>query len=369
MAANQAELQKMGQLIYPQIAEFADVTAVYHRGEDIIFKINPKIPTDIWIEAARKACLEKGFWVQYHHKQGMHLLVAKDIRPKEKRTPWLNIILAVLTIVSMTITYAFFEHGMDVLNNPELILSGVSFMASLMCILTFHEFGHYFAGRKHKADVSLPYFIPAPYPVTIFGTLGAFIKSKTPFKNRTELFDVGVAGPLAGFIPAVLILTYGLATAGFEPSPTVAGEGAYVVFGDSLILILLQNLVSPPIPEGYHILLNPFIYAGWVGLFVTMMNLLPMGQLDGGHIIYALVGKKIHKYIANIVLVILLALGFVWTGWIFWAALVTFIIKVKHPPTMNDVTPLDRRRKIIGWIAVGIFILTFVPMPFKVEGL
>lgn len=369
MATDQAELKKMGQLIYPQIAEFADVIAVYHRGEDIIFKISPKIPADIWIEAAKKVCLEKGFWLQYMHQKGMHLLVAKDIRPKKARTPWLNILLAALTIVSMTITYAFFEHGTMVLEDLSLIWSGVSFMASLMCILTFHEFGHYFAGKKHKADVSLPYFIPAPYPVTIFGTLGAFIKSRSPFKNRTELFDVGVAGPLAGFIPAVIILIYGLATAGFEATSVGEGAGAYVIFGDSLILLILQNLVTPPIPEGHHIALNQFIYAGWVGLFVTMMNLLPMGQLDGGHIVYALVGKRMHKYIANTVLIILLALGFVWTGWIFWAALVTFIIKVKHPPTMDDDSPLDKRRKIVGWIAIAIFLLTFVPMPFKVEGL
>ncbi len=363
MSSGQIELQRMGQLVYPEITGFAEVIAVFHRGDDIIFKITPKIPTEIWFETVRKRCYDKGFWVLLHEKDGDYAIVVKDIRPAKRRAPWVNIILAILTIASLTVTYTLYEGHNDFLTNPQVLLPGVWYMLSLMSILAFHEFGHYFAARRHNAAVSLPFFIPVPYPVTLFGTMGAFIKSRTPFKSRKELFDVGVAGPLAGFIPAGLILVLGYYNAEFVRS---AKPLEPVIFGDSLFLLGLKAILLPALPSGYELVRNPLIHAGWVGMFVTMMNLLPLGQLDGGHITYALVGKRHHKYIANGFLILLLGLAFIWMGWLFWAALVTFVIKVKHPPTLDDSAPLDRRRLILGWTAVMIFVLTFVPIPLRV---
>jgi len=350
-------------LLYPEVTQFADVVAVYHRGSDIIFEVSPRIPTQMWLEALRTRFLELGFYLHLYERQGSYVIVAKDIRPQKSKIPWLNIILAVVTIFSMIFAYSIFAYGTAALKDFHLLIPGVWFMLALMSILACHEFGHYFAGRHHKADVSLPYFIPAP---TLFGTLGAFIKSRSPFKNRKELFDVGVAGPLAGFVPALIVLIIGFATAKFEPDIHPDAGGALFQFGDSLLLMAINSLVSPPTPEGYRLVFSPLIYAGWVGLFVTMMNLMPLGQLDGGHIMYALVGKKRHRIIANTALIAMLGLGLLWTGWLFWAALVVFIVKIKHPPTLNDDIPLDPLRQKIGWLAIAIFVVTFMPLPFKV---
>jgi membrane-associated protease RseP (regulator of RpoE activity) len=357
VSVDQAELQRIGRTLYPEVAQFADVVAVYHRGGDVIFEIQPKISHTVWKEALKRRFYDLGFFLRLYERDGSYIIVAKDIEPARNRLPWVNIVLAGLTILSMIFSFSYLNSGPEIFRNAALLIPGIWFMLALMCILACHEFGHYIAGRRHEADVSLPYFIPAP---TLFGTLGAFIKSKSPFKNRVELFDVGVAGPLAGFVPAVIIMIIGLATAKFQPAFDAQFE-----IGDSLLSLLLRNTIVPSVPEGRQLVLSPLIYAGWVGLFVTMMNLLPMGQLDGGHIIYALVGRRAHRIVANTTLGILLVMGLVWTGWLFWAALVTFIVKVSHPPTLNDEIDLDPRRKKLGWLAIIILVLTFMPLPFQ----
>ncbi len=363
MPVDRHELQRIGEKLYPEIAQFAEVVAVYHRGSDIIFEIQPKISPDVWRQALKARFFDLGFFLRLYEQDDSYVIVAKDIRPEKSRVPWINIILAVLTVFSMVFSFSYLRSGDAVFRDWSLLVPGVWFMFALMSILVFHEFGHYFAGRWHHADVSLPYFIPAP---TLFGTLGAFIKSRSPFKNRIELFDVGVAGPLAGFLPALIILIIGLASAQFQPAIEPQPGDTFFEFGDSLLLLLLTKTVMPTQPEGYQLVLSPLIYAGWVGLFVTMMNLLPMGQLDGGHIVYALVGKRLHRIIANTSLGVLLALGLVWTGWLFWAAMVVFIVKVKHPPTLNDDIGLGPTRRRLGWLAILIFVLTFMPLPLKI---
>lgn len=366
MATSHQELQRTGRMLYPEIAQFADVTAIYHRGSDIIFEINPKISHEIWLVAVKKRFLDLGFLLRMYERDGSYVLVAKDVRPERPRIPWLNIVLAILTIFSMIFAYSYLEYmrvGGAFFDNPYLsILPAVWFMLALMFILACHEFGHYFAARLHKADVSLPYFIPAP---TLFGTLGAFIKSRTPFKNRIELFDVGVAGPLAGFVPALVILMIGMATVTFEPVATPQVEQPYLALGDSLILMVLAELLMPVPPEGYRIVMSPLLFAGWIGLFVTMINLLPLGQLDGGHIVYALAGRRRHRIIASTFLGVLLVMGLIWTGWLIWAALIFFFIKVKHPPTLDDTVPLGKRRRRIGWMAIIVFAVTFMPIPLR----
>ncbi len=339
MATDQQELQRIGKMLYPEIAQFADVTAIYHRGSDIIFEVNPKISHEIWLGAVKARFLDLGFFLRMYERDGNYVIVAKDIRPEKSQIPWLNIILAILTVFSMIFVYSSLEYlriGNGFFKDLSSFLPAVWFMLALMFILMFHEFGHYFAARYHKADVSLPYFIPAP---TLFGTLGAFIKSRSPFRNRRELFDVGVAGPLAGFVPAVIVLILGMVTARFEPIATPELSRPFLV-GDSLLMLALKGLVMPVPPDGYQEVMSPLTFAGWIGLFVTMINLLPLGQLDGGHIIYALVGRRWHRIIASTFLGMILLLGVVWTGWLVWAVLIVFLIKVKHPPTLDDTIHL-----------------------------
>jgi len=226
----------------------------------------------------------------------------------------------------------------------------------LLLILTFHEFGHYLESRRAGIKVSLPYFIPGP---TLFGTFGAVIRSKSPFKTRRDLLDVGAAGPIAGFVVSVVVIVIGLSRSNVAE---ISGEGLQL--GESLIFKILSWLVLKEVPDGHSVFLSPTAFAGWAGILVTMLNLLPIGQLDGGHIMYALLGRK-QRVVATAATAALIPLGlFWWPGWFVWVALV-LLIKVGHPPTMNDQLPLDTKRKVIGWLAMLIFILSFTPVPIK----
>jgi len=281
------------------------------------------------------------------------------------KIPWLNVILFVLTLFS-TIIVGAANAGIDFFSDPDIfwtdpvkiILAGIPFSFSLLGILLFHEFGHYIASRIHGVKVTLPYFIPFP---NFIGTMGAVIRSKSPFITRKQLFDVGAAGPLSGIVIAIPVVMGGLAHPNILPETTdLAG---LIRFGDSLLVTFISMFFHPPIPEGYIAVASPVAFAGWVGLFVTMLNLLPIGQLDGGHILYAMFGNRQHK-IAYISLLALVALSFLWIGWIFWAFLGLFLIKPPHPPTVLDDLPIDRKRMLIGYICIIVFILCFIPTPF-----
>lgn len=281
-----------------------------------------------------------------------------------RKIPWLNLILFLLTLLSTLFVGAFFSHSgfMDNLDwlwkHPwRVMVYGMPFSFSLLGILLFHEFGHYTASRIHGVQVTLPYFIPAP---TIIGTMGAVIRLKSPFITRKQLFDVGAAGPLAGMVVAIPVAIWGLAHPVFVPDSTHLTIIANL--GDSLLYKWIASIVAPAPPAGYAGLMNPLAFSGWVGFLVTMLNLLPIGQLDGGHILYAMFGKVQHK-IAAAILVLLVVLSYWWIGWIVWVAIGLFLIKVKHPPTVLDDVPLDKTRLAIGFVCILIFVLCFIPIP------
>lgn len=288
-------------------------------------------------------------------------------RPVLFRIPWLNLALFLLTLVSTIVVGSGFEQ-INAFSNPRLIIddpwriirAGVPFSFSLLGILLFHEFGHYIVSRKHGVDVSLPYFIPAP---TMIGTMGAVIRSKSPFITRKQLFDVGAAGPIGGLIIAIPAIIWGLAHPRFIPE--VQDLSGLVTLGDSLLFSLIDKLVAAEPPPGYIAVLHPVAFAGWVGLLVTMLNLLPIGQLDGGHILYAMFGKLQHK-IALIAIAGLIMLSFFWTGWIVWAILGT-IMRPAHPPTVMDELSLDKKRKMLGYLCIVVFILCFIPAPITLN--
>ena len=363
MSDSQDNLQEDGRLILPILNKYIIIEAVYHKDNDLIFKALPRYRSPDWQSRLTRLAYEAGYMLSYVRDGESVLVIAKRVGPPKKKIPWVNILLFIVTIAFMILFYGRIDFDLNLLLNPEMIREGIIYALAVMPILLLHEFGHYIAGRKHKANVSLPYFIPAPTP---FGTLGAIIKSKSPMRNRRQLFDVGAAGPLAGFVPAIIILIIGYSISTVVKIPDIPDNGYSVIFGESLIIRFIGWLFAPEVPEGYTLVLNPVLFAGWVGLFVTMINLMPFGQMDGGHIIYSMFSRKIQYNLALLMLGFILVLGYFWMGWFLWAFLALLVIRLKHPPTLDDSTELTGNRKILGWLAIVIFILTFIPIPLQV---
>lgn len=314
---------------------------------------------------------------------------------KQKENYPLHIGLFLITFVTTTIAGVEWTTGTMGPYEFEILAKGLPYSLSILFMLGFHEFGHYFAALYHKVKATLPYFIPFP-PIPgffHFGTLGAVIKTRTPVKNNKAMFDIGVAGPLAGFVACLILLVYGFLNLPGEEyilqihpdyfTPEY-GEGALSLeFGDTILFAALRELLTspdqfiPPMSEIYH---YPFLCVGWFGLFVTAMNMIPVGQLDGGHIVYSMFGEKIQEVIASISMLFLFGFGSLglfsslmdldnsigWTGWLFWGFVLYFFIKVKHPPVQN-FEKLSKGRMILGYVSLIVLLLSFSPMPFIVS--
>ncbi len=303
-----------------------------------------------------------GFTPMIRHEEDRIALIALPVvfNPPAAKW-WINLALFIATILSTLYVGAMYET-----NDPELALSslglGWGFSLSLMLILGAHELGHYFAARYHKVPVSLPYFIPMPY--SLIGTMGAFIQLKAPVKNRRALLDVGVAGPLAGMVFALPILWYGLATSSVGPLP----PGGYLLEGNSILYALSKiAILGRFLPaDGIDVSLNQIAWAGWVGLLVTGLNLIPVGQLDGGHVAYVLFGKRAQQLFWPVI--ISLGLLVIFTGttmWAFWIVLLTLFGRV-HAEPLDDVTPLDGKRRFVAIATLVLFVLVFMPIPFQI---
>lgn len=247
---------------------------------------------------------------------------------------------------------------------PELAVllsTGACFAVPFLFILASHEFGHYFMARRHRVSATLPFFLPVPLGI---GTVGAMIALRSPMVHRRTVFDIGVAGPLAGLLLALPIFVYGIHLSSVESLTDHPGQ-IFFQEGKSLLYLGLLWLMKGPIPEGHDILLHPYAWAGWFGLFVTALNLIPVGQLDGGHVVYAMFGKG-HRVVARVCFAILLGLTFVWHGYVLFSALLLFLVKLDHPPAVDDRIRLDRSRYLIGCVVLVIFVLIFVPLPMDI---
>lgn len=280
------------------------------------------------------------------------------------RRPWVNWLLFILTIV--TTTWAGAAHqGINLLREPERFGAGLPYALGLLTILGVHELGHYFMARHHRIRVTLPYFIPVPFAL---GTFGAFIQMRSSAENRRALFDVAVAGPLAGLVVAIPMLLIGLRSSTIftgpigEPALSVMHGGASV--GSSILLAFLAKVaLGPALLEGHVLQLSPLAFAGWLGLMVTALNLLPIGQLDGGHIAHAMFGRRAGDSIGSVAMWTLLLLGlFVWPGLLTWAIIVFFVAGRGEPP-LDDFTPLSPRRQALGYATFAILALILAPLP------
>jgi membrane-associated protease RseP (regulator of RpoE activity) len=307
--------------------------------------------------------------------------VATEVHSRERY--WLHGLLFALTLLTTTVTGAwmmsdfernapfdverfdfllafpgFFASYARFLWHPASLLSGLPFSLTLMTILLAHEMGHYLAAMHHRVDASLPYFLPSP----LMGTFGAFIRVRSPIYSKRALFDIGVAGPLAGFVFLMPALAVGLAFSKVIPNIGRQGE---IQFGAPALQWILERLIFPGV-RSTDIYLHPVARAAWVGMLATALNLLPIGQLDGGHILYAFFPQR-HRVVSRWLSVLLLPLGFFWLGWLFWGLLLLWLGR-RHPMICDD-TPLTPGRRKLGWIALAVFVLCFIYAPVANGGL
>jgi Zn-dependent protease len=320
-------------------------------------------------------------------------------RPKVKIGPvWVNIVLFLLTLLSVLFTSAQFnaadfDHKSvgSISGFMKFLFQGWPFTVSLLGILMTHEFGHYLVGRARGVKVTLPYFIP--FPFSAFGTMGAFISMKSVPKNKKHMLEIGIAGPLSGLLVTIPVLLIGLKLSTIGPIAAEIPEGmVQFMEGNSLLYLLAKYItfgqvlprpvdyggMAPilywvryfftgnPLPiGGLDVQIHPVAWAGWAGLIVTALNLIPAGQLDGGHILSMVLGKERSKKVYPFVLGALVLLGFAWRGWWLWAALI-FLAGRRYAEPLDQITPLDRKHKVLGIIALIIFFLIFMPVPLVI---
>ncbi len=303
--------------------------------------------------------------LRYHN--GEYIIFVAYRKKVKGRPLWINILLLILTIITTTLSGSLlFASGStkEMLSEmllPSKILNGfISFSLPLLSILGIHEMGHYFAAKKHGVAASLPYFIPIPpNPVLPLGTMGALISMREPIPDRKSLLDIGIAGPIAGFIVAIPVLIVGLCLSSVIPISSVPKGTPQL--GQNLLFLMLSNIMIH-VPHGYTINLHPTAFAGWVGLLVTAINLLPAGQLDGGHVARAVLKEK-HRYASFGAIALLASLSFFGGGWLFMLLIIIFFIGPQHPPALNELMPLDKKRKVLAIAAIIIFALSFTPRP------
>lgn len=343
-----------------------------------------------------KSLKPMGITALFRREGKRHAIILIPGLPEMKRAnPWVNIILFIATLISVLLAGTLY--GLEEMP-PEgtgiggwaviLITQGWPFAVSMLAILGAHEFGHYFMGRHHGIHVTLPYFIP--FPFSPFGTMGAFISMKEIPKNRKVLLDTGIAGPLAGLVVAIPVLLIGLGLSDLDVLPmSAAAEPTFMMEGNSILYLLGKYITfgkllpepavytttpvlhwlgylftGQPFPwGGLDVMMHDVAWAGWAGLLVTAMNLLPVGQLDGGHVIYVLIGRERAQKIYPIVLVVLIGLGLLWSGWWLWAGLLFFFGR-RYAEPLDQITPLDEGRKRLALLALVVFFLTFTPVPF-----
>lgn len=335
------------------------------RGDSVVFVGRLLTSADKAFDTLRDRFRKLGYTLFLRHENGEDLVIAqKGVSIFSRSNPLINLGLLLVTIFTTTLAGASFAN-VNILRALQLtlrgnyasleqaLIAGAPFALTLLLILGVHEMGHYVAGRLHGAAVTLPYFIPMPFGL---GTLGAFIQLKSPVESRKALFDLGLSGPVAGFVVALPLLIIGLLSSQVVP----AASGA--VMGNSILVNFLAQLILPH-AAGYAVQLSPVAVAAWFGILITGFNLLPMGQLDGGHVAYAVLGKAARP-LAYLTFGVMIVLGFtVWSGWLVWALFALFT-GLNHAEPLNDITPLDPVRKTIGFLSLLWFILIITPKPF-----
>ncbi len=283
------------------------------------------------------------------------------VRPKFQNRWGRHIVLFLLTLGTTT-AVEMSAPGPGAGFGWRNVLDGLRYSLPLLAILGAHEFGHYLLCRRHDVDATLPYFIPAPPMLVLTGTFGAVIRIREAFPSKKALFDIGVAGPIAGFVVLLPFLYWGVGLSQVVPTPH---SGPVIYFGEPLLFKLVEWLQFGTLPDGYDIVLHPMGFAAWVGMLVTALNLMPFGQLDGGHIAYSVFGRRARMVsILTLSIVVLLTLQSIsWAGVTLMMLVMALFLGVRHPRVIDEGVPLDPRRTAVALFALIMFVLCFTPVP------
>lgn len=309
-----------------------------------------------------------GYTPMISYEIGEHIIRVTKLPPRKFRSIWVNVLLLCITLVTTVLAGSFLWMGYSgdesgaYFTSESLLMGALTFALPLMAVLGIHEMGHYFMAKRHGVPASLPFFIPAPPPPLMFplGTFGAFISIRSPIPNRKTLFDLGIGGPIAGFIATIPIAILGLMLTNSGARPLPEETGGLI----SLAMPVIYEIIGAFVPITGEYALHPTAVAGWVGFLVTAINLLPAGSLDGGHIARAALGANA-KYISWIAVIILFVVGAIfYIGWMFFGLIILFL-GMEHSPPLNDITPISNRRKIVGIAMAGILIISFALIPIQ----
>lgn len=344
-----------------KINPFFSIYDIQHADGNIYFFGTPKEDVNIIFQKLWPFFSENGFQFTLKYDLGENILIASPFSPPTERR-WINVVLAIATIFT-TMIWGSILFGADPITSPGDIIKGLPFTIAIMTVLGAHEAGHYLVAKKHGMHTSLPYFIPFP---NLIGTMGAVIKHRGPIPDRKALFDVGISGPLIGLIVSVFVTIIGL----FQPPLIQAQQGLRIELGIPILFELISKIVSAPQITVMH----PITFAGWVGMFVTALNLIPAGQLDGGHVLRAMLGEKA-KDVSRIIPFILISLGFYVTYilnkdgfiWVLWGIFLSFFAAAGHPKPLDDNIPLGKGRMILGIITFVLGLLCFTLIPFQMQ--
>ncbi len=345
-----------------KIETFFSIYDVQQQESKIYFFVIPKEP-NITYQKLWTIFAEKGYQFSFKNELGEQMLIARPFKPAHERY-WINVILALATIFT-TMVMGSFLFGADPINNPYDIAEGIPFTIAIMAVLGAHESGHYLVAKKHGMNTSLPYFIPFP---SLIGTMGAVIKHRGPIPNRKALFDVGISGPLIGLFVSIVVTAIGLL---LPPIRETSGEHQI-----QLALPPLFELITRIIPLEKNSALHPVAFAGWVGMLVTALNLIPAGQLDGGHVLRAMLGEKA-SYVSRALPFALLFIGTYVTYiqnidgsisiWLFWGFFLLLFASMGHPKPLNDEMPVGKVRMALGIITFILGLLSVTLVPFQVQ--
>ncbi|WP_461865581.1 site-2 protease family protein [Thermococcus sp.] len=367
-----SEMQEPGigedNILINKLGEFYVMEPYKREGDVIVFKIHQIRENNFKIVLKE---LEKlGYWaaLKKKDKDGEIFLYVFPAQPPKEENPWIGILLFITTVFTTLLAGYMLstgyiatldKYGLPGIRNPYL--NAAAFSISILTILGTHEMGHKIAATYHGIRSTFPYFIPFP---NILGTLGAVIRVKSPIPTRDAAIDLGVSGPLAGFLVAVPVTLIGLRLSIQVPASWVTQTAGGIYFGENLFFIILEKYVMH-IPNDAVLFLHPVAIAGWIGILVTFLNLIPAAQLDGGHIARAFMKRKLHHYLTIALGLAMLALSYLWVAWSIWGILILLLGMAGNPGALDEVTPISKKRLLFALIAVIIFILSATPVPIK----